>query len=276
MVSKIGFFHFGKNHAYPIEEVLLALEAKGRKQVESSLIVLPEGFNIRSRYSNPTAPYDYNPSVLSTLRDVAKEWSVVFVAGLIVDTDNHLYPPYNAAYLVDGISHKLICYKKRGDNWSVKQRGKQGYPIYTEHEQRCNPTNPIVHDDVFISAFICMDVDALLDETDERNKTLRDQSRANGTVQLICVPASAGCSNFSMFPGKWPDHYFVVTDSGSQHQESFIARGSERFKSVSGDENEIELHELTPKSPDTGQGEQCQEVDRHRMGDNGSPWGVRW
>jgi hypothetical protein len=51
-----------------------------------------------------------------------------------------------------------------------------------------------------------------------------------------------------MFHGyceKWPDQYFVVADSGNQHQKSFIARGREMFKPVlNGSENKIELHDL--------------------------------
>lgn len=254
MLSRIGFFHFGSGYGYPVEELVFALDKKGRDAVGNSLIVLPEGFNIRTRHSNPTGPCDFNPSVLRTLRDVAKEWVVVFVAGLIVDTDKHVYPPYNAAYLIDGVSHKLICYKNGGDNSSV-ENCKQTTPHYTEHKRPCDVNNPLLHSDVSISVLICIDADILMNDDDERYKVLYNRSKtANDVFQIICVPASARFSSFRGFSEKWPNHYVVVSDSGSRLQESFIARGAQPpLSCASGEENKIVLFDLPPKSTDEGE-----------------------
>jgi hypothetical protein len=184
MLSKIGFFHFGQDHAFPIEELYCALKTKGKDAVRDSLIVLPEGFNIRSRYSSPTPPYDYNPSVLTALRCTAQEWGVLFVAGLIVDVDEGIYPPYNAAYLIDGGTHELLCYRNKGDSCSMKR----GCGVYTEHEGPFDRNNFIVRDGVFIAALICMDADILKDADDERYNALKKQSeiRSNNMYSGKC------------------------------------------------------------------------------------------
>jgi hypothetical protein len=248
MLSKIGVFHFGQNHAFPIEELYCALKTKGKDVVRDSLIVLPEGFNIRSRHSSPTHPYDYNPSVLSTLRCLAKEWAVVFVAGLIVDVDKHVDPPYNVANLIDGLSQKLMCYKSEADSWSVECCGGRS-PSHSVHELPCDRNNPMWYEGLLIATFICLDAQVLEDENDERYNALKGESeRAKDAVKIICVPASALYRDYLGYASSWPDHFFVMADSGHSKRLSFIARVKETFKSVSGEENMIELFALPPRS----------------------------
>src|ERR1035441_162996 len=56
MFAKIGFFHFGKKHAEPFDELRKELERvqQCKGPLAGSLIVLPEGFNIRKLYTDTT------------------------------------------------------------------------------------------------------------------------------------------------------------------------------------------------------------------------------
>src|SRR5258705_7592 len=86
---------------------------------------------------------------------LAEEFGVGFVAGLIIEDSKSVYPPYSAAYLIDGKSHQLICYKSHYDNTSVNGpfNFKLPYPNYTEHgEENGDVRNPISYSDACIGA----------------------------------------------------------------------------------------------------------------------------
>src|SRR3989442_2606033 len=108
MLGRIGFFHFGKHHDRPTEELRLAIDDAG--DLSDSLIVLPEAFNIRKAYRDQ-APCNIERSVRSQLRSIAKQFHVALVVGLIVKELFGSKPPHSAAYLIDEHHSKLMCYK---------------------------------------------------------------------------------------------------------------------------------------------------------------------
>ncbi len=110
MLSKVGFFHFGENHEAPIESLRSALSEHTKQWLARSLIVLPEAFNIPTDYWGWQKEAGPDCAVKSALETAAREFNVIFVAGLL-DGDKR-----SSAYLVDGhVSPIRICHKVSND-----------------------------------------------------------------------------------------------------------------------------------------------------------------
>jgi hypothetical protein len=97
VITQIGFFHFGSNHAEPLGELESALRAAGQKQdIARSLLVLPEAFNIQKSYRNP-GECATDPAIITGLRGLAGTYGVTLIAGLIL-IDEATGQPVSVAY----------------------------------------------------------------------------------------------------------------------------------------------------------------------------------
>jgi len=114
MFSKIGFFRFVTGYDTPVPSLKSALEKCG--SVGSSLIVLPEGFNIGKYYRNE-GRCNYDRKAHEALQSLAANCNVTFVAGMIVEESNGPMPPFSSVHLIDASSCTLIC-RKHGDDGS--------------------------------------------------------------------------------------------------------------------------------------------------------------
>jgi predicted amidohydrolase len=184
MFKKIGFFHFGVDHANPAGALQSALlEAGTHEDICQSLIVLPEAFNIGKFYRNQGG-CNYNPIFLSTLQTISQHFFVTFVAGLIIHENASSRPPYSSAWLIDGSHHLLMCYKAEDD----------GSKNYTPCTNNNDIANPIQYNETYIAALICMDVQA-----GYRCGALKGIFEAACCpCKIVCIPA---CMSMDYFGG---------------------------------------------------------------------------
>lgn len=179
MIAKIGFFHFGTNHFDPVGSLQLALSAaRQNDDISRSLIVLPEGMNIRRPYRD-SGKCNTSPAIVSELRKTARQFQVTFVAGLILG-DHGTSEHYSSAYLVGDEHCELLCHKAEND-------GSENYACCTG-----NPDikNPIRFDDLDIATIICVDI-----QNSQRWRTLLEEHESERIV--VCIPACMGPAFFS-------------------------------------------------------------------------------
>jgi predicted amidohydrolase len=202
---RVGYFHFAVRHADPIAELRASLSAaRNRAPIVDSLIVLPEGFNIRTFYAETEKASCNNPDVLSRLLVLSKDYLVCFVAGLIVREEGGPQPPFSSAYFVGQAQWRLISRKRREDNFLNR---------YTPCVADFDVAQPIEHSRARIAALICIDFSD--DNASERIRRLQ----ADESCTLLCVPA---CTN-RILPdtgrgclvteADWPNKIVVMANS---------------------------------------------------------------
>jgi hypothetical protein len=260
MFDKAGYFHFGKNHSEPIGALRSELvKTNGGKpssdsgDLKDSLIVLPEAFNIRKRYKEDgNQPSDNNPAIIGDLQRLADEFGIAFVAGLIVDRQDGIHPPYSSGYFVDGSGHALMCHKISQDGFEGKN-----YTPYPEWEHS-DPHNPLVLEEdqsLVIGALICVDATPGTRNLTERTRLERLMSRMDEcdvTCRIVAVPACISNNFWGGAPGNrltlpCNNNVVVMANSDPYGQvKSFIT--NERAEildcSVGGEENRIVVRRL--------------------------------
>lgn len=197
MLSKVGFFHFGRDHDKPIPSLRSALECRARCEVSGSLIVLPERFNLGKRYRDRNRPCSWDLVVVEDLQELASSFGVVFVAGLIVDDGSGVCPPYNSARLVDATSSIPMCYKRGSDETAGSN--------YTPCEAGCVGSNPVPYKNVCVGALICMDVQ-------ESGYPLLCALGRRRASRVMCIPS---CANRTYFGGGHIDCQVSYADQTS-------------------------------------------------------------
>jgi hypothetical protein len=71
-ISRVGVFHFGKrNEGRPIVQLHCALDNEDAGSLKSSLLVLPEGFNVVGSYLKG---YDHERTILSSLIELSRHF----------------------------------------------------------------------------------------------------------------------------------------------------------------------------------------------------------
>jgi hypothetical protein len=91
-IARIGFFHFVKYYDQPILSLEDDLQKCQPSEIDGSLIVLPETFNL-ARYYRDAGPF------LNDLADLSRRPGAVFVVSVLEATPMCRLP-YNSAYLV--------------------------------------------------------------------------------------------------------------------------------------------------------------------------------
>ena len=182
MLQKVGFFHFGADHSTPVQALKCAL--KDASDVKGALIVLPEAFNISVYYYSNTGDRNFAPSVLDKVADLAKEFGVAFVAGLIIQECCGPQPPCSGAYLIESTQQTLMCYKVIPDDSQN----------YTPCQGTSDFNNPIDYEGIRIGALICADANP------PQRWYLSMKERIGRVVKacdVMCVPAHMNTDNFA-------------------------------------------------------------------------------
>jgi hypothetical protein len=201
-ITKLGFYN-PQNPDAPLETLTAALE-KVRNLLSGSLLVLPEAFNIGTRYSCAT-PIQKDPRILCELQGLCADYDLCIVAGLIVGgpNDRGVYP-YSSAYLIDAGGAGLLCHKINCDS--------QG--PYTTCLDGCDGHNAIAYRNVAICSLICMD--SYERHRSERHERLEKKIAEVLNVQhrIVCVPAYIEVTK----PRFWgiKNSYRVVANSASR------------------------------------------------------------
>ena len=195
VLQKVGFFHFGADHSTPVQALKCAL--KDASDVKGALIVLPEAFNISVYYYSNTGDRNFDPSVLDKVADLAKEFGVAFVAGLIIQECCGPQPPCSGAYLIESTQQTLMCYKVIPDD-STKGTSFQNY---TPCQGTSDFNNPIDYEGIRIGALICADANppkiplqCMLEYTNSMYKRVNSVVKA---CNVMCVPAHMAKNSFT-------------------------------------------------------------------------------
>ena len=204
--------------------------------VGSSLIVLPEGFNINKYYRDP-GPRNYDAKVLEELQSLAAKHDVTFVAGVIVEEPKGPIPPFNSVYLVHNSGSTLICQKRRPDNYSN----------YTPFKASPETANLVQYGGSTIAAIVCKDCDCP-DAYEPIQNELDELAEAQGS-KIVCIPA---CRSFSerIIASSWQNCYVILANSDPCGCISFVSKNGEIVpKNDRAVENSIGLTSLlTPSS----------------------------
>ena len=273
MIAKIGAFHFGKNHSNPLEELRTVLDKADRTEMESgkgplasSLIVLPEAFNIRKQYRDARSQCHFYPDDPCCLRRIAEDFGVAFVVGLILEQGYGIMPRFSSAYFIDASRQVLMCHKICKDNFEGSDNDtKYNYKACKVAE--CDLQNPYVHETegIVIGALICLDAHpprksrkqyenrGLPDpspEDERRERVVMCMDRSDKTCQIVCVPACVSndfCGGQTGQSIEFPcsNKIVVLANSDPHGVKSFITneRG-EILESAGGEENRVVMRAL--------------------------------
>jgi hypothetical protein len=242
-ITKVGFYN-PQNPGAPLETLTAVLEGR-RNQLHGSLLVLPEAFNIGTRYSC-AKPIQKDPQILRGLQALCADYGICMVAGLIIEgpNDRGTYP-YSSAYLIDAAGAGLLCHKMLCDS--------QG--PYTICLDGCDGHNATAYGNVAICSLICMD--SYERHCSDRHQRLEKQMVDLPNIQhrVVCVPAYIEATKAKFWGIK--GSYRIVANSASRTEfpnspGSFIDwvdedGGVRRLVELKQDDDPtcIKLHDLT-------------------------------
>jgi predicted amidohydrolase len=199
VLEQIGFFHHGsEDRSNPLDSLETAIKkAGGKEKVKSSLIVLPEAFNLKVAYGEG-ARLDFEKGVEGALKKLAEKYQVVFVAGLILR--NCLNQRCNTACFIAGDRRLLVLSRKVGCDSACPS-------VY----QSCTPVDEIVdYDHARITALICMD----MGEDNARRGDLVKRIKGS-PCPILCVPANTNRYTTRDFGKELPEIHVVVANGRS-------------------------------------------------------------
>jgi len=229
LFSKLGFFRFVGDYEHPIDALKAALTSHG--DVERSLIVLPEGFNIRKPYRSQVR-CNYDPGILCDLQNLSTCNAVTFVAGLIIKERHGPRLPYNSAYLIDGESSTRLCTKGTFDDGSSLYK-----PWAMDVEKLA------IRAGSAIAAVICRDI-----QDSQRFQTIvRRLATADAAQKVLCVPAcmSHHFSGEVMMRYLGPNQFLILANSDYFGCPSIVGKdGTVLAKTEAADGNRVVLRNL--------------------------------
>ncbi len=258
VIRKLGFFHFGElAKARPVRALIKALEEalqrNGPAYLDDALVVLPEAFNIRSLYNAMPPTPNYDPSIIDCLRVVAAEFTVQFVAGLVIEPRSG-NRPFNSAYFIGLGTCELLSRKRCSDQMEGPSL------LY----MRCEDWLPIVYrcdSETAVAALICSDARKLcVDDKPHAgdNSAFHEALKAgfekiNARQSIICVPANL-CGDSSYVKHNvaevWPDRNIAVANSNGGNPAVSIIRLIDGCTAIEGrDANMVVVIPLGKPSP---------------------------
>lgn len=208
MLKNIGVFHFcSEDRTQPLESLRISIqEAGGKAALKDSLVVLPEAFNILTKYESSSGTSDTDPIVISRLKDLAEEFELAFVAGLIVKEPTAPGLAPSSAYIIHSSCCALLSRKMGRDDMADVAYA----PVTDGHD--C----PVILGQACIAALICMDATALPSlQTNNRARhaALRDRmAKLGSTCPIFCVPAYTKYFSTTGIATEWPDFHFVLAN----------------------------------------------------------------
>jgi len=166
---RVGFLHLASSDQRTQLEILKCKlkDAAPNNEVQGSLLVLPEAFNLKFYSSNGEKP---DPSILKQLQAVSAEHRLSIVAALVDETVNGNPKGYATAYLIDGKGNATPISRKQNSD---------GYDIYVTSQDKFGS---IQHRGLNLRALICMDAKP------RYAPCVLFDPLIHGT-QLLCVPA---------------------------------------------------------------------------------------
>ena len=220
MLRALGFFHFRENLEDPFGRLRLELKRKGAgHDISGSLIVLPEAFNLGEPYYPPGYPKVPGtpgsakiPLVLALkeLREIARQWSVAFVAGLLGEQ-------YNSAYWIDHMGMPTRTCHKIGDD-------RTGHYLPWIGGEDSDGRNPIECADACVAALICLDALECPEETqparERRENLIRCVKQCDRPFRILCVPAQMGSQ---CGPPEEDGMYCILANANAK--KSFVKNG---------------------------------------------------
>src|ERR1700722_8630167 len=109
MLSSIGFFHLAHGHKDPLSALITELAQ--HPQLNDTLLVLPEAFNLGRPYAEHGDPAIHRDHILSALSGIHSAYKISFAVGLIEPDAN----PFSSAYFVADGDPLLMCHKETPD-----------------------------------------------------------------------------------------------------------------------------------------------------------------
>jgi hypothetical protein len=226
-IQRVGFFHFGgHDKSDPLKALEEAIAKCAASDLRNSLLVLPEGFNVRGGlYVNDPR---LDPQAWSHLQHLAVKQDMVFVAGLI----EHIKGP-NSAFLVDGTNSPPLLTRKHSACWDI---------LYAPHPT--DETRAILSRSVAIAALICDDAGLWGKHEEKRNQLLSKVAKLKADRRVLCVPAFMTITDSLATARLWSESITVVVANGSAQQSSVIIDGGSVTTPQHTDQNEIGLRDL--------------------------------
>ena len=244
-ITKIGFFHFGKDYDKPMETLRRALNKWPRQTVSGALLVLPEGFNICRLYSDTNGTCTPVADVVSLLKVLTKEYDISILACLILEISGK---KRNCSVLIDGDDEFPICEKMVDD-------GSQNYVPSTEDYDRANPKP---YKDVLIGCLICADSEPPkpINYADprpdiERCQSFRKAMKATEYApEIVCIPSHPTTNSTQALPICWQDYNAIVYASSSSgiDRGSCIGFNGKELLNMQGEVSGIRFADLLTKS----------------------------
>src|ERR1700685_3197425 len=79
LITRIGFFHYGKHHSTPLDAFRVELEKLSKDAIKGALVVLPEGFNLGRCYHDATIEPTPEPDIIEKLHCLTHDYEFAIV-----------------------------------------------------------------------------------------------------------------------------------------------------------------------------------------------------
>ncbi len=224
-------FHFGKRNegADPIDSLKHCLqEVSLPGELDESLVILPEAFNVRGDYWVP-AQRRYDAGILRSLKRLSAEFGVALVAGLI--EGRRPEHSYSAAYLIDGDFLRILSRKIIDDGSGLYKPALAGSDVVLSHRG------------INVAALICVDGLAFnsgCPNVRQSNIIQRMRACEQGTA-VLCLPAHSLEYYTTGVATSWPVDVTVMISNSSPRQPSVIRVSGDPavFVECKGAENKV-------------------------------------
>lgn len=221
-LQRLGFFRFVDEFLRPIEELAKAIEVERKNypegDISTSLIVLPEAFNVGDGYVGGKCepPYLSNRQLAASVicerlrKELAGPLGVCFVVGVLEKAPpTHVPAPAgtpvrNSAYWVDATGAHLICHKMGNDNKC----------LYEPCSSNQDSHNPIECANASIATLICMDATESDPTIQNRRSALLNTLKKSPKQPIICVPARTSVIGPDPlgFLADLPEYWYILAD----------------------------------------------------------------
>jgi hypothetical protein len=217
---RVGAFHFGDpDKSCPARSLESVLEMES--DLQNSLIVLPEGFNVSDGYYGGTGP---TPSIRQKLIALSRKHQIAFVAGLIEESVAGVSAKgFNSAYLVDGDVVRLLSHKRK--DYAEK--------ICSSKPGGCR--EPICYKGLGIASLICTDFINCGEE--DRSALINHSGWAGCRMKLLCVPAySTHKAELPYAAEQWGRKVHIAVANGTDAANSLVRIDGQEVAKSDGNE----------------------------------------
>jgi len=224
-IERVGFFHFGADcKDDPLGSLVKNLAEYPDSETANSLIVLPEGFNVRGGFYVAEPALDHE--ALGQLQALSARRGITFVAGMMDQVKGR-----NLACLVEGDCPPVVL--------SRKQAGGRDC-LYTPATS--DETVAVLRSGVGITALICDDAGYAARAEEDRIRAVTRVKCLNGAHNVLCVPAFMTITDSVAIAELWAHSMTVILANGCASYPSVIRHaGQQHLSTRYRPENEIML-----------------------------------